>query len=273
VASKAPFHSIVDAAMNPVPLTVKVNPAAPAVALAGVKEDTLGTGLAGVIERVAVLEVPPPGAGLTTVIPAEPEVAMADAGTSAVTRVALTYVVASAVPFQCTADEAKKLLPLTVRVNAGPPAVALLGESAEIVGIGLALLIVNTALPEVPPPGVGFLTVIEADPEEATSEAGTRADNWVALTYVVVSELLFQRTVEVAMKPPPLTVRVNDAAPAVALAGVIDEIEGAGFAAATSMRAGAEAPRVRPPAVEELLTVMLADPTSASVVAGICAVS
>jgi hypothetical protein len=52
---------------NPVPLTVKVNAAPPAVALAGDNELIVGTGFDAVIVKAALPEVPPPGAGLNTV--------------------------------------------------------------------------------------------------------------------------------------------------------------------------------------------------------------
>jgi hypothetical protein len=51
------------------------------------------------------------------------------------------------------------------------------------------------------------------------SLAGTEAVNFVPLTYVVVSPVLFQFTVEVETKFVPFTVRVNAAPPAVALEG------------------------------------------------------
>jgi hypothetical protein len=67
-----------------------------------------------------------------------------------------------------------KFVPLTVRVNAAPPVVADDGERDEMVGTGLvAPEIVKVALLDVPPPGVGLLTVTLADPALAISVAGT----------------------------------------------------------------------------------------------------
>ena len=59
-----------------------------------------------------------------------------DAFMLAVTRVALMNVVGRAAPFQRTVAPATKLLPSTVRVKAGPPAVALAGMSVVTIGRG-----------------------------------------------------------------------------------------------------------------------------------------
>ena len=87
-----------------------------------------------------------------------------------------------AAPFHSTTDEATKPLPLTVRGNAAPPAVALLGASEEIAGTGLLLLIVKVAALDVPPPGLGLTTVTLAVPALVMSAAGTWAVSLVALT-------------------------------------------------------------------------------------------
>jgi len=71
---------------------------------------------------------------------------------------------------------------LTVSVKAPPPVVADDGVSDAIVGTGFVLPeIVNVALLEVPPPGVGLVTVTPADPAPVISVAGTWA---VSLTVV-----------------------------------------------------------------------------------------
>jgi hypothetical protein len=74
--------------------------------------------------NVAAAEVPPPGAGLTTVTLAVPAAAMSVAGIVAVSCVGETNVVARAAPFQFTVEPLTKLPPLAVSVAAGPPAVA-----------------------------------------------------------------------------------------------------------------------------------------------------
>jgi hypothetical protein len=58
---------------------------------------------------------------------AVPELAIRLAATVAVNCVALTYVVVRGVPFHCTIDPVTKPIPFTVRVKAGPPAVAVVG--------------------------------------------------------------------------------------------------------------------------------------------------
>jgi hypothetical protein len=192
-----------------------VNAAPPAVTLEGESEVALGFGL--LMVKVSPLDVPPPGVGFTTVTDAVPAVAMSLAGTVAVNSVALTYFVASPVPFHFTVEVETKFVPATVRVNAAPPAVALEGESE--VGVGDGLLMVKVSPLDVPPPGVGFTTVTDAVPAVAMSLAGTEAVNFVALPYVVVSPVPFHSTVEVETKFVPVTVRVNAAPPAVALEG------------------------------------------------------
>ena len=81
----------------------------------------------------------------------------------------LTKVVARAVPFHCTTDDAAKLLPLTVSVKAAPAAAALLGASALSVGAGGSTMKVRAA--EVPPPGAGVTTVTWAVPAATMSLA------------------------------------------------------------------------------------------------------
>jgi hypothetical protein len=148
---------------------VSVKAAPPADALAGASEDNFGAELVLVMVKVDVPDVPPPGVGLLTVTLPVPALAMSDAGTGAVSFVSLTKVVVSAVPFQSTVEEETKLVPLTVSVNAAPPAEALAGAIEETAGTGLELLIVNVEVPDAPPPGVGLLTVILAVPALAMS--------------------------------------------------------------------------------------------------------
>jgi hypothetical protein len=56
----------------------------------------------------------------------------------------------------------------------------------------------------------------------AISAAGTAALSWVALTNVVVSALLRQRTTDVESKPPPLTLSVKAGPPWLALDGEME---------------------------------------------------
>ena len=130
--------------------------------------------------KVNALDVPPPGVGFITVTDAVPAAAMSLAGTEAVTFVPLTYFVVSPVPFQRTVEVETKFVPVTVRVNAAPPAVAPGGESELAFGDGL--LTVNVRAHDLPPPGVGFITVTPAVLAVAMWPAGTEAVNSVPLT-------------------------------------------------------------------------------------------
>src|SRR5712691_10324116 len=112
-----------------------------------------------------------------------------------------------------------KLEPVTVRVKAGPPCSALLGESEESAGTGLTAVMVKATAAEVPPPGVGVNTVIGAEPAVVRSLAGMLAVSWVALTKVVVRVPPFHCTTEAGMKLEPVSVRVTGPAPCSALLG------------------------------------------------------
>jgi len=59
------------------------------------------------------------------------------AGMAAVNCVELTNVVAGADPPKLTIEAATKFVPVIVSVKAAPPATALFGEIAVIVGVGL----------------------------------------------------------------------------------------------------------------------------------------
>ena len=101
VVRLAPFHWITDLEMKPLPFTVSVKAAAPAVRDVGLILEIVGTA-GSLIVKVRALDVPPPGAGLNTVTWAVPATAISDAGMAAVNRVADTYVVGRFAPFHCT---------------------------------------------------------------------------------------------------------------------------------------------------------------------------
>jgi hypothetical protein len=80
-----PFHCTEELLMKFVPFTVSVNAPTPAVATNGLMLVTVGTGFcAWLIVKLTELDVPPPGAGVTTVMLAVPVVAMSEAGSCAV---------------------------------------------------------------------------------------------------------------------------------------------------------------------------------------------
>ena len=92
-------------------------------------------------------------------------------------------------PFQRTTDPLTKFEPLTVRVKAGPPAVAEAGLMLASTGAGL--MIAKATSFELPPPGAGLKTVTEAEPAPATSLAGMDAVNRLPLAKLVARLLPF----------------------------------------------------------------------------------
>ena len=79
-------------------------------------------------------DVPPPGAGLKTVTWAPPSAAISLAGIAAVRRVLFPNVVGRSEPFHRTIELEINDEPLTVKVNAGPPVAALVGEMDVTLG-------------------------------------------------------------------------------------------------------------------------------------------
>ena len=128
--------------------------------------------------KVRVPEVPPPGVGVKTVTERVPAVAMSAAAMVAWSWVAETYVVGRAAPFQRTSEVLTNRVPVTVRVNAGPPAVVAVGARLAFVGTGL-LMVRGCALET---PLLGVLTVTWAIPAVAISGAGIAARTRAAET-------------------------------------------------------------------------------------------
>ena len=116
-------------------------------------------------------EVPPPGAGFTTVTAAAPAVVRFEAGIWAVKLDPLTTLVVSGVPFQSTVDEAMKFDPLTLIATAGLPALADDGDIDVRLGAGFGDPVLDTVsemLPEAcPPADCGFSTVTAIVPADA----------------------------------------------------------------------------------------------------------
>ena len=242
VVRAAPFQFTADELRKPVPLTVRLKAAPPEVALEGDRVVIAGTGLGALMVNDDAVEVPPPGAGLNTVTWAVAALAMSAAVIAAVNWVALTYVVVRAEPLQLTTEPLAKPVPLTVRVKAAPPAVALEGERLVRVGTGLDALMVKAEAVEVPPPGVGLKTVTWAVPAVAMSVDVIAAVSCEALTYVVDRADPFQFTTEAFSKPEPLTVRLKAAPPEVALEGDRVVMVGTGFGALMVNADGVEVP-------------------------------
>ena len=219
VDNPEPFHCTDAPERNPLPLTVSVNADPPTVALAGFREVSMGVGL--LTRKLRPLDVSPPD---TTVIVAVPAAVVRLAETGAVSWPAFTNVVTNPEPFHCTDAPERNPLPLTVSVNAGPPAVALVGFRDVSTGVGL--LIGKFRLLEVSPPDT---TVIVAVPADAIRLAETGAVSWPAFTNVVYNPEPFHCTDAPERNPLPLTVSVNADPPTVALVGFRDVSMGVGL--------------------------------------------
>jgi hypothetical protein len=137
VGLPAPLKFTVAPDTNPTPFRVNVNAAEPATTLEGEIELRVGTGLLIVNDNAFDI---PPGAGFVTVTLTVPAVAISAAVIAAVNCVALANVVVLAAPLNFTTDVDTKPVPLTVRVKAAPPAVALAGEREVAVGAGLLMV-------------------------------------------------------------------------------------------------------------------------------------
>ena len=112
VVSGVPPHNTTVPLTKLTPVAVMVKPASPAVAELGEIEVTPGEGLFTV--NVAAVEVPPPGAGLNTVMEIVAVAVRSLAGTAALSEVALTKLVVSEVPFQFTNEPLTKFVPVTL---------------------------------------------------------------------------------------------------------------------------------------------------------------
>ena len=171
----------------------------------------------------------PPPAGFVTVTFTVPAVVMSAAGIVATICVLVTDegVIAGLDP-KFTVAPATKPVPVRVNVKAAPPMVAELG-AREVSAGPAAGLIVNDRLPEVPPPGAGFVTLTVAVPAVVISAAAIAAVSCVALTKVVVLAAPLNFTTDVDTKAVPLTVRVKAAPPALPLVGESEVAVGAGL--------------------------------------------
>jgi hypothetical protein len=147
------------------------------------------TGVAAIV-NVCAFDVPPPGAGFTTVTDTVPAVVTNAAGTVTVSCVEEEDVGVRLVAPNLTTEPETKFVPVTVSGKSALPAVTHVGLSELVVGTGL--LIVNVTEFEVPPPGAGLTTVMEAVPAVATRVAGTMAVSCVEETNVVVKAVPFQ---------------------------------------------------------------------------------
>ena len=144
-----------------------------------------------------------------------------------------------------TCEEGTKPVPVKVRENAGPPAVALAGDRLPTVGSVLFGKIVSVTGAEVPPPATpfgGFVTAIAAAPGLVTSVASIAAVSSVGLTYVVERADPLRFTIELVTKFEPFNESVNAVAATTTLVGLIDEMVGNGLKTVNSMDVEAPPP-------------------------------
>jgi hypothetical protein len=132
--------------------------------------------------------------------------------------------VLSAEPFHKTLSPLTKLLPFTVSVKPELPATTLDGEI--VVKDGVAAVIVKLAEFDVIPPAACTLT--DAVPVAAIRVDETAAVNCVADTNAVPSAEPFHKTLSPLTKLLPFTAKVNEAPPAIAVAGEIEISAGTG---------------------------------------------
>lgn len=203
--------------------------ALPAVSPWVASKRNLLLGVAVLMVKLSEALVPPPGPGEKTVTDAAPVVAIFAAGTTAANCEELVYVVVSGAPFQIMTELLTKPDPVTVNVNAELPAPTAVGLSVFDTGKGLLTLIVKERKLLEPPPGGEVNTEIVAVPAVLIFPAGIRADNFVALTKVVVSALLFHFITDPFIKLLPLTMRGNAGPPVIAVAGDNEAIVGRGL--------------------------------------------
>lgn len=127
-------------------------------------------------------------------------------------------------PFHRMLSPEIKPIPFAVKVSAAPPAMAVVGEMEIKVGTGIVMEKLEEF--ETAPPGA--CTVIEALPAVASILEGTSADNCVGEINVVPTAELFHNTPSPLTKLLPAMVRERAGAPATAVFGEIDVMEGGG---------------------------------------------
>src|SRR3989344_1012046 len=96
-----------------------------------------GMGVPGAkVVKVTAFDTPPPGPGLNTVMASVSGETMSEAGMLAVSWVLEIKLVVLMAPSNRTSEPDMKLVPFTVRVNPGSPAVLDEGDMLTIVGTG-----------------------------------------------------------------------------------------------------------------------------------------
>jgi len=209
------------------PVSVMAKGGLPAVTVVGEMLERIGSGFCTLSGSAP--DVPPPGAGVKTLIARLPAACRSTAGTEAMSEVALLNVVGMATPFTSAIELFTNPEPVRTTLRLDTPAVTLLGETLVSTGTGFPDVTCNGSEADVPPPGAGFTTSINSVPGTARAAAGIVAVTWVALTNVVVALLPLNWTVQVLTKPVPVTVRMRSGLPAGIEDGERRVITGSGF--------------------------------------------
>jgi len=222
VGRAVPLIKILEDALKFAPVTFSVKAPLPGAAPEGVRELSSGTGLFTV--NVTTVEGRPPGFATVTI--GVPATAIALAGMLACNSETLENVVAIGIPLKLTIELAEKLFPDKVNVNAGPPAVALAGESVPTTGWIFAGEMIRLTGFEVPPPPEllkGFVTVSVAVPALAIALDETAKLSCVVERKVVGWASPLKFTTELLTKLNPDRESVNPGPPATTLEGLRDE--------------------------------------------------
>ena len=132
-----------------------------------------------------------------------------------------------------TTEEGRKLVPVTVSVNVGPPSVVLVGDNDVIVGWEFAGKIVKVAADVVPPllspTPTGTVTLMLIVPGFVRSDAKTGTVSWVELTNVAARDTPLKFTkVCPKIKFVPSIVSVPPGELAIMLVGLIEVRAGGG---------------------------------------------
>ena len=139
----------------------------------------------GLIVKLELAEMPPPGVGLYTDTWAVPAVAISVAEMAARNCDALTKVVVRADPFHLIAEVLTNPLPLTVRVKVAAPAVAPEGDREVIDGTGLEILMT------LPVPVSAALVPSDIAAERLDSDNWTELEAAASVTLTVATMPLF----------------------------------------------------------------------------------
>jgi hypothetical protein len=127
-------------------------------------------------------------------------------------------------------------------------------------------VIVNGLVGEAPPPGVGFTIDTFTVAAETNALAANATVTCVPLTKFVTCAVPFSCTTDLAKNPDPFTVNTNAAAPAWALAGAIEEMEGTGKLTSKLTELDRSAPELVTKTVSELASLSKDEGTTAVIV-------